>query len=230
MESRRRPPTVLITSYERNTRAVDHLLQSLRAVPEYDDLDIILVIGGASSCDDEYEMRRDGNMTTVRVTHNSMDFTGLIAALEIPELRRDRYFYIHDTTRVGPGLYTKLMSLPGDCETACFAFPSMNMGLYSWTALEHYRDLIMSYKTTEESTEVIQRLKHRCVDTEDAIFRNQITQGRYHVFLSRVPAPPSAPQDYYETGVPRVILQFPEIDMIKIKANWYGKSEYELGL
>jgi len=207
---------LVITSHARNATARQECLRSL---PSPSPLPIIVVIGGH----DAHDAFEENGVTVVHVTHNSIDFTGLIALLELPALRHDSYFYVHDTTRAGPGFIDRILSLP-DYDTASFALPSMNIGLYSHAALERHRDTVLGFKNTCECDHEHKKL---CVAQEDCVFR---ANRANHVFLTAFRAGHGPPQDYYGTGVLRVAEYYACVDLWKLKANWELKETYELGV
>ena len=217
---------LIITSHKNNAVALDHLFDSLEQCDGIDDIDVIAVVGGYGG--DTYEDGgKRGNFRILRAPHNSIDFTGLLAIVDTQLGSRDsRYFYIHDTTRAGPRFVHCLKALPATLQTASFAFPSMNMGLYSRTVLEEQRHLLETFRNTDDSC--AQKFKARCVDMEDCIFRGNLDN---HSFISEGPpllqGPPRA---YYDTGALRQVEYYPAMDLYKIKANWYVKPTYQLSL
>jgi hypothetical protein len=216
---------ILITSHKNSSKALDHLIESLQLCPGIDGIDVIAVVGGHAA----YAVEKIETCTVVRAPHNSIDFTGLLAvAVDMPGyFNYDSYFYLHDTTCVGPRFVKCVLALPHSLSTASFAFPSMNMGLYSRTVLEESKDLLETFRNTDESR--AQQFKARCVAMEDCIFRATLALGPHHHFLST--GPPllqGPPRDYYGCGVLRQVEYYPSVDVFKIKANWYVKSTYQL--
>ena len=219
--------TMVITSHVNNARARDRLFDSLRDCFGFDDTDFIVAVGGHAG--GEYVVTREGNVTTVLCPHNSIDFTGLIALLEVPCLRRKSYFYMHDTCEAGPDFLTNVVPEVYPYDTASFAFHSMNMGVYSWKALDRHRDLITSFRNEDLSPGAAKRAKKRCVLEEDAVFRANKALG-LHVFVDRADPGYETVRDVYGTGVKRVTNWCPIVDLYKHKANWTNKADYELGL
>jgi hypothetical protein len=210
---------LLITSHKNNAPALEHLFESLVHCEGIDRVNVIAVVGGY----DTFSIGTRGPFTLVQVPHNSIDFTGLLAVLDTPELHHESYFYMHDTTRAGPRFVQRVMDLPDTTQSASFRFPSMNIGLYSHTLLEDSKNLLETFRNTNESR--AQDAKRRCVEMEDCIFRSNAT----HQFLSTgPPLVQGEPRDYYGSGVPRRVEYYPSMDLYKIKANWYVKSAYQL--
>ena len=214
---------LVITSHRNNAIALTHILESLG---NERDIDIIVVIGGN---DDVYTVTRESNITTIHSPYNSIDYTGLLALVDLahlPHLAHRSYFYIHDTTRAGPGFLRHVMHIPHDTVTASFRWPSMNIGLYSHEFLMNHTDTLDLFRNTDTSEDTAHTFKTKCVDFEDCLFR-QNTET--HVFLSNTPPEVcGAPTEYYKTGVTRLVEYYPTMDLYKIKANWMVKEKYEL--
>ncbi len=209
---------ILVNTHKGNEVAVERLLQSCMGCG-----DVIVVSGGH-----EIQSTQIGVVTRVSVVHDSIDFTGLIAALELPELVRDSYFYVHDTCEGGSRFVDAVKQLPNH-DTASFRFHSMNIGLYSRRALERHRDLIMSFKNTDTSTAGLQAAKARCVEREDAVFRANTDLG-LHTIVGREHPTIEPVSDVYGTGVLRRTTYYPSMDLFKHAANWKPRDEWELGL
>lgn len=151
-----------------------------------------------------------------------MDFTALISVLELGLLdpADPRWFFLHDTVRVGPTFYSKITSMSD--ESVAFkkltsSGPSMNMGAYDVTKIDASA-AIARYKNTNENP---QAFKSRLVEDEDAFIRDAPAYND---------SPPnvSGPVDVYATGVPRWLEHYPDVDLTKIKANRCVMPEYVL--
>jgi hypothetical protein len=211
-------PALVVNSYVRNAPAVQRLLASLRACPEFPDTDVLVVVGGHDGAD--YDFTTDANVTTVRAPHNSIDFTAMIAMLDRPELARDQFFYMHDTCVAGPEFLARVRALDlSGAATASFPFPSMNIGLYTREALERSRDAILALKNPDVSLEAALRFKRIGVDAEDLVFRAELV-GRRHAFALGDADAAETVSDVYGTGIPRRTRYFPGVDLWKSQANW----------
>ena len=217
--------SIVVNSHANNTVALRRLLDSLAMCEGYEAADIIVVIGGCQ----QTSVMTHGNVTTARVDHNSIDFTGLIALLEVPDLRRPSYFYVHDTCEAGPHFIENVTRGTIDYDTASFVFHSMNMGVYSWRALDRHRDLVLSFKNPDLGPKAAARFKRLCVDHEDAVFRANKALG-LHEFIDREDPMMDSVRDVYGTGVPRRLKYFPIVDLTKFAANWVRRDVYELRL
>jgi hypothetical protein len=210
---------LVITSHRNNSVALDTLRESLLGAERL--IDIIVVIGGYAA----YDIVRDHRVTTVYSPYNSIDFTGLLALLDMPSLQHDSYFYMHDTTRAGSTFVHKVLAIPEDTTTASFQWPSMNIGIYTHTILVKSKETLDSFRNTEESLAHI--FKSKCVAFEDCIFRENKEQ---HLWLSTMHPDGHGdhPMDCYGSGVLRRVEYYPSMDMYKMKANWEIKDTYEL--
>lgn len=99
--------TVLLINSHNSSRAASLLLARL---VNFNLEDTLLVIGGAGVT----SLSRVGGTWTLRVLHNSIDFTALIAVVEHDQLVRNSlgdiwsYFYVHDTVVLGPQFSKRL--------------------------------------------------------------------------------------------------------------------------
>ena len=215
--------SIVINSCKPNINiSLKHLLESIKLYNP--GLQVISIIGG---CINE-SVRRNNNYTTVKAKHNSIDFTGLITIIEqrIPTLVTPFIFYMHDTCKVGPDFFTKLLAIDlKDNKTYGIHRPGMNIGIYSIDILHKYKDTLLSLKNPENTQESIHKYKELGVYKENIIFKennnHEILKGTRTV---------SPPHDYYNTGVMRIVEYYSSLDLYKIKANWRKKIIYELRL
>jgi hypothetical protein len=202
--------------------SLKHLLDSIKLYNP--GLQVISIIGG---CHNE-DAKSDNNYTTVRTKHNSIDFTGLIAIIEqsIPTLTTPFIFYMHDTCKIGPDFFTKLLAVDlKDNKTYGIHRPGMNIGIYSIDILHKHKNTLLSLKNSENTPESIHKYKELGVHKENIIFK----ENKNHEILigTRTVSPP---HDYYNTGVMRIVEYYGSLDLYKIKANWRRKITYELRL
>lgn len=214
---------LLVTSHKNNGSALGHFLSHLRLCEGYGTIDVYCVVGGY----DAYTTEEKDGVTYVYSPYNAIDYTGLLAVFDLPELVYESYFYVHDTTRPGPSFLKKILALPSTLSTASFHWPSMNIGLYSRDVLYEHKALLDPFRNDSSSVDRALRLKARCVECEDCIFR---ANAEHHVFFSFGPPAVEGPVDYYGNGTPRIIEYYETVDLYKIKANWYVKPRYELCL
>lgn len=138
--------------------------------------DIYVFIGGYEiyeSIDNEYKI----NM--YRVPHNSFDFTALVSIVEL-KLKRDYWFCIHDTCKVGSTFYQKLIKLSKPELVMRFTQEnrSMNMGIYSNDFIVLNNKKILNYKNTSKD---INSFKKKLVNEEDIFIKESkglCTNGR----------------------------------------------------
>jgi hypothetical protein len=139
--------------------------------------------------------------------------------------QNEYYFYLHDTCVVGPNFLKNisLIDLKDVTSLRLKTFPSMNIGIYSNNIIHKFSDILLTYKNTDHSK--LQEFKTKGQKNEDLIFNmdnnNKLINNKDN-FLSV-----SEPYDYYGTGVLRVV-EYYDLDLYKIKANWNAKKTYEL--
>lgn len=182
--------------------------------------DIYFFEGGYES----YE-RVDSNVNRYRCDNDSIDFTGLIAILEL-KLTSSHWFYLHDTTAVGPKFFDRSRDFsPETIAKPLKKGPSMNIGLYSNELIQRKSDVILSYKNTDLSEESLLKFKKESVLSEDLLFNEykdeSYCDNSFHM---------SRPFDVYGNGVMRIQEYYECIDLYKFKANWHIKDDYEIEL
>ena len=132
----------IVINSHKNSIASAHLLESLKN----SIYEIIVVIGGYYNLND-YEVTTTGNITYIRCNHNSIDFTGLIALVELYD-KDDYYFYLHDTCKVGKNFIDKLKSidLTNVSSIRIKKSFSMNIGIYSQKLINEFKDFLLTKK------------------------------------------------------------------------------------
>ena len=186
--------------------------------------DIYFIVGGYDKVS-KY-LNEDG-INFIKVNQNSIDYTGLIAVVDL-ELQSDYWVLLHDTCYVGPGFYNTIKTYNYDNAPAvALSFDlSMNIGAYSYNYLQQIKEELLTYRNTDFSIESIQHYKQKGVSDEDKFL--SMYREQYH--YCNTTREGSGPVDIYGTGVLRMIEYFPGIDLYKVKANWHGKSTYELNV
>ena len=102
---------IVINSHINSDVALNHLLKSMKIQKKYYDFNIIVMIGGYYN-NTNYEIKQHDNITYIHCNHNSIDFTGLIAIMELNNNAiNEYYFYLHDTCKIGNNFYNKLKSI-----------------------------------------------------------------------------------------------------------------------
>jgi hypothetical protein len=153
------------------------------------------------------------------VPHNSFDFTGLVSILEL-DLKNEYWFNMHDTCKVGPLFYQKLLkrSEPLSIMKLTSEGRSMNMGIYSQKFIESNKKDILSYKNIDND---LQKFKKKLIKHEDIFIKKSKS-------LVSSPRKKSNPKNYYSSGVLRIEEYFEDLDLYKIKSNWKAKDNYEV--
>lgn len=216
--------SICITSHVGNTIAVDKLVSSLQLT----QFNILVVVGN----NPENKVFHVNNIHYVYVTHNSIDFTGLVYICEtqnLPITKPKYWLYLHDTCECNIEVFNSwcnniLTYYDGDT-IPLTKYPSMNMGIYKHADLMKLKSDILKHKSSSlPSIDEIQKLKTRCVHNEDWIFKKL----RCHDHCSARQT--SHPTDVYGTCVKRITEYFPSVGIYKYKANWFVKRVYELGV
>jgi hypothetical protein len=228
----------LINSTLQNQPILSRLIHSLHKnhiLPE----DILVVFGNSS----HIYIQKNPDYYELGVTHNSIDFTALIAVIEhvyslvdhgfsLP----DYWFYLHDTCEVGETFYQKLFtcthSFTNDVKPLTYK-KSMNIGLYKYLFLLNHKDRILKMRSSNHPRqEEVQHWKRAGVSYEDFIFHISSSSFSYSFIPSSQPhdrTSVSAPSIIYpNSSVLRITEYFQELDFYKYKANWELKEQYIL--
>lgn len=216
---------IVINSHINGNVALNHLLESMKIYKEYQDYEIIIIIGGYYDNPD-YEIVKNENITYIKCNHNSIDFTGLIT---LNELYRDNindyYLYLHDTCKVGENFFKIIQSidLTNVSSIRIIRSHSMNIGIYSQKLINTFTEFLSNQKNTNINE--CATFKKRGVYNEDYIFindNNNIVLNNYNGGNY------TGPLDYYNTGTMRIIEYYPNLDIYKMKANWRESATYTL--
>lgn len=215
---------IVINSYKDNDVSLKKLISSIKKSPNYKNYPIYVFIGGHYNSYTN-EKSHDENITFIKCNHNSIDFTGLIGILENFPENDEYYFYLHDTCIAGPEFINNIskIDLNNASSLRLKEFPSMNIGVYSNKVIQNSKPTLNQLKNTDP--EKTQEYKKMGVDMEDIIFKqdysNKLINNKDHFVYS------DGPFDIYKTGVPR-LLEYYDLDLYKLKANWERKPTYEL--
>lgn len=172
--------------------------------------DIYFFIGGC----DKVEQVEGKEVNVWKVDHNSIDFTGLIAVLEL-NLRSDRWFLLHDTLYVGPNFYKHICShLTQPNVIGMSKFWSKNMGSYSQTYLSNIAHwLLLDYKNKDLSKEAAHRFKTMNINTENEFLKCE------DYYTHKEPIMKEYGVDFYKSGTLRDVQYYFDIDIYKIQSH-----------
>jgi len=214
---------IVINSHIKNDIALQHLLDSMKILPEFNNFEHFIIIGGYYHINN-YEITKNKNLVYIKCNHNSIDFTGLITLLELKFNEIDYYFYMHDTCKVGNRFYKILNSIDLTNITTIKINKkcSMNIGIYSQKIINEFKDFLLSKKNT--SSDKLMEFKSINYN-EDYIFENDKSNKILDNFnLKKIK---QKPVNYYNTGTMRIVEYYSNIDLYKIKANW-GQGKWFL--
>jgi hypothetical protein len=187
--------------------------------------DIYFFIGGYK---ENKLIENEDKINLFNVDHNSIDFTGLISIIEF-NLKADYWFLLHDTVYVGPKFYNFVSTFNYDeCDVVKLDLGvSMNIGSYKQSYINSIEGNILEFKNTDYSIESIQKCKKLAVSTEDVFF-----QTNNHLIYNRTPRRIEGPINFYKINKDslRIIEHYDDIDLHKIKLNWFNKENYSLEL
>jgi len=212
---------IVINSHKNSSIALEVLLKSLSDLKS--NPEIIICIGGFYDSI-PYEIKKENNITIIKCSHNSIDWTAFITLLETNIIPDGHIFYMHDTCKVGPNFLQNISKINlVNVTTMSISQQSknMNMGFYSIAYLKKHRPFLIQQKNTSEAR--IQEFKTKAIQTEDYLFN----KNPNHKKLIGIPTI-SLPIDFYGTGVLRIIKYYETIDLYKIQANWQQSNQYEL--
>lgn len=189
--------------------------------------DVLFYVGGF---DNESIEEIDGLLIR-KVKHNSMDFTGIISLLEDEYFNYTydytHYFFIHDTVKLGDRFYDNVINANLDNARLTSDFLGMNMGMLTRDYIISKKDEILMFKNTDYNIDSIKKFKSFIISKEDIIFiklKDSFNKTKRII---------TGPVDYYGNGTLRIIEYYKDLDLYKIKANWFYKDnykEYELKL
>jgi hypothetical protein len=184
---------------------------------------IVVIIGG---CPTPNPPSVIGHYTIVETRNNSLDYTGLIGLIEEDIKIKPLFFYIHDTTVLGPKFFSALEAysvLPEGKTSMSFQFPSSNIGIYSTSLLKKYEAEILALRNTDESTDRLNYLKDVFILDEDKFFRLNIENNAF--FPTKSIPDWGTTSEFYKNGNQRLKEYFPDLDFTKLKASWARKLD-----
>lgn len=215
---------IVINSNDKGDVALNHLLESMKSCEEYNEYEVIIVIGGYYTNSNCYEISRNENITYIKCNFNNLDLTGLTTLMELYSGDVDEhYVYLHDTCKVGNNFYKKIkaIDLSNVSSIKINRRFSMNIGIYSQKIINSFK----SFLTIKNTDKCKMSLKSYVVSREDFIFNEDpknIVLDNYDGWNY------TGPTDYYNTGTMRIVEYYKNLDLYKIKANWYWKSDWNL--
>lgn len=216
---------IVINSHIQSTLALDRLLNDLNAChPTQIPIDIVVVVGGYREQSTPYIETRKDNITWIHAQDNAIDFTGLLAVIDLFSQNTENvYMYLHDTCSVSKSFLHTIaaIDMKGSNTMRINSRVSMNMGLYRQSYLNTISDIEDLRGTGDTLYD-----KARGVYLEDWFFKRDPTCRTIGRGLTKV-----LPQsDVYGTGVLRITEIYSDIGLMKYKANWEAKSDgqYEL--
>jgi len=172
--------------------------------------DIYFFIGGC----EKYEKAENSDVHVWKVNHNSVDFTGLISVIDLG-IDADRWFLLHDTLYVGPNFYKHINQYHSEPDVIAMSkLWSKNMGSFSKEYLNKISPILLSeYKNTKLDKQAAHEFKTMNIVTEN---RFLVTEN---YFTEKTPKILAAAVDFYNSGTPRDIQYYFDIDIYKIQSH-----------
>ena len=174
--------------------------------------DIYFFIGGFY----EYaKIENENGINVYQVNHNSIDLTGLISVVDL-ELHSDYWFLLHDTCKVGKQFYSKIKEFNYQSDTVALndiRCASMNIGAYKMEYLYKIKQQLFQFKNQNYSADNMKLFKQLGIKYE-SIFLDKTYYYNYSLWTN------NGIEDVYDTGVLRQVEVYPDIDLIKYKANY----------
>jgi hypothetical protein len=159
------------------------------------------------------------------VSHNSFDHTALISLIDFG-LESDYWLFIHDTIEVLPEFafrFREVRFRGEDC-IALRNFPSMNIGFYRHEFLLSQKEFLFQIRNRDYSEEGLQLCKARGVPLEDALF----TMGTKVSIVNPHLAYRMSITKRVVYGANRVAEYYPQLGIVKFKANFQPSDRYEI--
>lgn len=192
--------------------------------------DILVVIGGSDETYDDFKYA--GLFYHLNVKFDAIDQTSFYAIRENPNLfKEEYYYYMHDTTKVGPKFKFMTESLLNFVKEKKLntmkntSFYSGNMGFYkkefilkSLNESEYY---IKNEKILLSMEETLETKKNISYELEDKIFYydKQLSNGLFYTISNDKPENFPEREDIYGTGIKRGISYHQRIDLYKFGLN-----------
>jgi hypothetical protein len=182
--------------------------------------DILIVKAGGY---DDYKIDKTCPEEIITAPHNEFDFTALIAMVEL-DYQADYFFLMHDTCYVGGHFFPNYLKFEHGTKTkpVTSCQRSMSMGLYSKEFIVESKQELIDLKNTDYTVQGLQRSKSLAVEKEDFLFQ------RYPMSGYCQPPKDCGEKDFYNTGINRKTEYYRELDLYKIKSNWFSKNEWTI--
>jgi len=162
--------------------------------------------------------------------YNSFEYTCLIALLEL-NLEYQYVFLMHDTTFVGPNFKNTIGTFDRNlhCTPVC-NFPSMNMGMYSLKHIKENTDYVMKLKNVNYSENDIKLFKAMAIYHEDRLMHQKPITKTYDSHAVLHPTKTEYYSYLLNPEKPRKVEYFPNLDLVKVKANFSVNGPFHVTL
>lgn len=217
--------TLVVVNSHCDSPFVAPLLRDLKRLPFFS----LIVLGGCPQNSGLHVENKTSGLATLRVAHDSIDFTAMIALLdhwvEVAEWTRpfDRVMYIHDSVRVDPVRLTHSLHRFDSARTCGLTMgQSMNIGIYALRDLFKEERFLQTVRGHDNaSKEERMRLKMRNVQgLEGAVLDRAGAWAKYDTCGCQLTAGPTSKRRFNFTTragrvFQRVALDFSEFGIVK---------------
>lgn len=214
-------------------KALVHNLTTFGFSPE----DIYFYVSGTDNTGGFKKTNQLNGINMVFLPYNSFEVTPLID-IACNGFSHERFFLIHDTCLVGKRFKAKIEKNPIARDLVYISDSvSMNMGIYTTTLIQSYKNHILQYYNEDLSSAALKNIKDkiiRCPGGDD-ILRSVVEPSQIASMGAKkqiiqnpdldieCPVNISNKIDYQVKN--RMIEYYSEIDLIKIKGNWSPKEK-----
>ena len=198
--------------------------------------DILVVIGGSEENYDNFKFC--GLYNYLNVKYNAIDQNCFYAIKQNPSIfDQEYYYYMHDTTKVGPKFKTSTESLfnfaqshnlntmknTSQCYCGNMGFYKKSFIIKTLSEFDIYTKNESLFVEEDDSSNPKKLINKKNIgfDLEDKIFLydQQISNGLYYVISNNSPTVEQQKQDIYGSGNERIVTYYQELDFYKFGGN-----------
>ena len=162
--------------------------------------------------------------------YNSFEYSCLIAILEL-NLEYKHFFLLHDTTFAGPKFKEKIGDFNRNLHAVPLChFPSMNMGMYRLDHVRENQQYIMNLRNTKYDTNDLKLFKGLAINHEDRLLHQKKITETYDSHPVLHPTKTEYYSFLLNPEKPRKVEYFPNLDLVKVKANFSVTGPYHIDL
>ena len=161
------------------------------------------------------------------IDNNSFDITALIGIIEL-DLQQEYWLLLHDTISLKKSFKSLFLSIkPAGYD--CMPLkppPAMNMGVYSKSYLLKNKIYLQGFSNKDYSQYSLMKMKKIAFEGEDFLFNTSENKKYIHSSLSKYEYTKNS--RYH--NAPRLLEGYPQLGLIKYKANFSLQNEWRITL